>query len=359
MAAAAAFLERAAELSPDPAQRGTRALAAAQLKLDAGALEVAERLLTVAAASPLEELDSARAGRLRAQIAFARTRGCDTPSLLSAAATRLEPLDPELARETHLEALWAALRSGRFATAKRSWRLPRRRARPEPARAIDLLLDGVLARMTQRLRAGVAGGQRVRSPPSGPRGSGARTSRGAGSPASSRWTSGTTTPALRSAAGLGRVARESGGLTILPLALNYSAAHQLLLGEFGDRRAVGAGGGHDHRRDPGPDRRLLHPARRLARRSGDHVQRCVRPPSRWGRRTARRSPSRSPSGPSPSCTTASANTRTPRPPRDEPTTSTCSGSASGCCPSWSRQRCAAATGPQRRLAFARLAERRA
>jgi DNA-binding CsgD family transcriptional regulator len=33
--------------------------------------------------------------------------------------------------------------------------------------------------------------------------------------------------------GLGRVARESGGLTILPLALNYSAIHQLNLGEFG------------------------------------------------------------------------------------------------------------------------------
>ena len=33
--------------------------------------------------------------------------------------------------------------------------------------------------------------------------------------------------------GLGRVARELGGLTMLPLALNYSAAHQLHLGEFG------------------------------------------------------------------------------------------------------------------------------
>ena len=32
-----------------------------------------------------------------------------------AAAQLLEPLDPELARETHLEALWAAVRIGRFA----------------------------------------------------------------------------------------------------------------------------------------------------------------------------------------------------------------------------------------------------
>ncbi len=35
------------------------------------------------------------------------------------------------------------------------------------------------------------------------------------------------------ASGLGRVARERGGLTTLPFALNYSAAHQLFLGEFG------------------------------------------------------------------------------------------------------------------------------
>ena len=115
VAAAAAFLERAAELSADPGQRGTRALAGARLKLDAGALEAAGRLLTIATASPLEELDRARAERLRAQIAFARTPGSETASLLSAAAKRLEPLDPELARETHLEAVWTAVRSGRFA----------------------------------------------------------------------------------------------------------------------------------------------------------------------------------------------------------------------------------------------------
>src|SRR6185295_9116463 len=33
--------------------------------------------------------------------------------------------------------------------------------------------------------------------------------------------------------GLGRVARDRGGLAILPFALNYSADHQLFLGEFG------------------------------------------------------------------------------------------------------------------------------
>ena len=96
VAAAAAFLERAAELSVDPARRGTRALSAAQLKFEAGDSEAAERLLAVVRTSPLDALERAQGERLGAQIAYARTRGSDTPSLLSAAAKRLEPLDLEL-----------------------------------------------------------------------------------------------------------------------------------------------------------------------------------------------------------------------------------------------------------------------
>jgi DNA-binding CsgD family transcriptional regulator len=112
--AAAAFLQRATELTADPARRGPRALAAAQAKLDAGSPDDASALLATAELCQLGRLDSARLIRLRAQIAFARRRGSDAPPLLFEAAKHLEPLDAELARETHLDALGAAIFAGRL-----------------------------------------------------------------------------------------------------------------------------------------------------------------------------------------------------------------------------------------------------
>ena len=101
VAAAAAFLERAAELTPDPARRGARALAAAQAKFEAAAPDTSEELVAMGELGPLDDLQRARAARLRAQIAFARRRGSDAPPLLLAAARALEGLDDGLARETY------------------------------------------------------------------------------------------------------------------------------------------------------------------------------------------------------------------------------------------------------------------
>jgi AAA ATPase domain len=51
-AAAAAFLQRAAELTPDPARRATRSLAAAQAKFDAGAADAAYQLIAARGDGP-------------------------------------------------------------------------------------------------------------------------------------------------------------------------------------------------------------------------------------------------------------------------------------------------------------------
>src|SRR6516164_1307836 len=93
MAAAAAFLQRAAEFTSEPALRSERALAAAQASLRAGALDAAAELLAMAVARPLDELQQARAALLRGQIAFASGGGSDAPALLVKAARQLEPLD--------------------------------------------------------------------------------------------------------------------------------------------------------------------------------------------------------------------------------------------------------------------------
>ena len=77
VAAAAAFLERATELTPEPALRAQRALAAAQAKLDAGAPGPALALLATAEGGTLDEVQRARVDVLRARIAFASSRGND------------------------------------------------------------------------------------------------------------------------------------------------------------------------------------------------------------------------------------------------------------------------------------------
>jgi DNA-binding CsgD family transcriptional regulator len=114
-AAAAAFLARAAALTPAPVRRAQRALVAAETKFRAGALDDALGLLSSADIGALDKLDCARVELLRAQIAFVSTHGSDAPAMLLEAARRLTPLSPTLAYETYLEALSAALFAGRLA----------------------------------------------------------------------------------------------------------------------------------------------------------------------------------------------------------------------------------------------------
>ncbi len=109
LAAAAAFLERAAMLTPEPGRRAQRLLAAARAKRDAGALDAALGLLVAVEAGPPDALRTAEVEHLRGQIALDQQRGSDAARLLLSAAGRLEPLNADLARETYLEALVAAI----------------------------------------------------------------------------------------------------------------------------------------------------------------------------------------------------------------------------------------------------------
>ena len=115
VAAAAAFLRRAVALTLDPALRVGRTLAAAQASLYAGAFDSALRLIGTVEAGVPDELQRARVDLLRAQIAFATNRGSEAPALLLSALQRIEPLDPRLARSRYLEALSAALFAARLA----------------------------------------------------------------------------------------------------------------------------------------------------------------------------------------------------------------------------------------------------
>jgi DNA-binding CsgD family transcriptional regulator len=235
-AAAAAFLARAAELTPDPAARGRRAVAAAQAKFDAAASDAALELLATAELAPLDELQRARLERLRAEIVFARTRGSDAPGLLLDAARRLEPLDAAMARETHLEAMAAAMFAGRLGdepgvreAAEAAQAAP---AAPQPPRAIDLLLDGLATRFTEGYAAGVPPLRRALGAFSRADGLTAR---------DVRWL----WLACRLAQDLWddelwdvlatrgvRVARETGALGVLPIAATYRASLQVHAGAF-------------------------------------------------------------------------------------------------------------------------------
>jgi DNA-binding CsgD family transcriptional regulator len=162
LAAAAAFLERAATMTLDPDRRAARAVAAAHAKFQAGAFDAAITLIATAEAGPLDELQAARIGVLRAQLAFATSRGGDAPLLLVRAAKRLEPIDADLARETYLDAISAAAFAGRLASPGGGIREVARAASGAPPalrapRSPDFLLDGLAANFVEGYAAGVPG----------------------------------------------------------------------------------------------------------------------------------------------------------------------------------------------------------
>jgi len=114
VAAAAAFLERSAELTPAQDTRAGRLIAAAEAKHDAGAPEDVIRLLDSAHDDPLTDEQEALTARLRARAEYAIRRDSSGSRLLLAAAQGLEKFDQALARDTYIEALAAAIYGGRL-----------------------------------------------------------------------------------------------------------------------------------------------------------------------------------------------------------------------------------------------------
>lgn len=148
LAAAAAFLERAALHTIDPAHRSGRALAAASTKFHAGAFDAASELLVMAESGPVDEVQRARIDLLRGALAFATHRGGDAPLLLLTAAKRFESSNPDIARQTYLDAISAAAFAGRLAAPGGSVVEVAQAAAQAPApryppRASDFLLDGL------------------------------------------------------------------------------------------------------------------------------------------------------------------------------------------------------------------------
>ena len=243
VAAAAAFLRRATELTPDPARRGARAVAAAQATFEAGASDAALELLAAAELSPLDEPQSGRLARLRAQIVFARRRGGDALPLLLDAAHRLERVDGAQARAAYLDAIGAAVFAGRLAepgvvrkVADAARRAP---PGPQPPRPEDALLDGLATRFTE-------GYVQAAAPLTRALGAFRRAAERDGDDVM-RWLWLTWLAAgdlwddetwHELSTGAVRMARAAGALNFLPLALTYRAAMHVHAGEFDQASAL-------------------------------------------------------------------------------------------------------------------------
>ncbi|WP_127792306.1 helix-turn-helix transcriptional regulator [Agromyces sp. LHK192] len=151
VSAAAAFLRRSAMLSPDPASRTARMLAAAQLSVQAGSFAEALHLLDRAERGSLDAVQQVTADLLRGEIAFAAGYGDEAPPLLADAAGRMAGIDVERGRQTYLIAWVATVFAGAHADPEALPRLcrailelPGSPADPSP---LELLLDGLASLM--------------------------------------------------------------------------------------------------------------------------------------------------------------------------------------------------------------------
>ena len=377
LAAAAAFLGRSVALTPDPVRQAARALAAAQVSLQAGGFGNALDLLAAAEAGPLDEFARARVGLLRGQAVFASGHTRDAATALLESARRLEPLDLDLARETYLTAWGAAIltvggpgngggprdgdglgngdgtNDGNDADSRPDGRpdgtadadvlleicrsaltLP---ASPDGPRPLDLTLEGLARLITEGPATAASTLQRAAK---------MVTSIPVEEVLRWGWVATRTSSAVWDYEGFHAVSarqvqlvRDAGALAQLPLFLAQAGVARAWMGDFAGAGAVAAESASVARADrepvPAPGRAAAagdaRPRRRRLRRDRER-DRGV------GRRRAggRRRPS--PTGRRRSCTTASpATRRPPRRPIGPPRTSSIRGAPCGPCRSWSRR----------------------
>lgn len=161
VAAAAAFLARAAALSPDPGKQTERTLAAARATLGAGGADAAADLLASIDTEKLDDVQHASVDLLRGQIEFVQgadgaVRGSE---FILRAAQRLAASDPERSRECFVAALEMGLVVGRAAGVMDRV-LNAARSAPPSSGPPDLL-DALVLLATEGHHAGVPALRRV------------------------------------------------------------------------------------------------------------------------------------------------------------------------------------------------------
>jgi DNA-binding CsgD family transcriptional regulator/tetratricopeptide (TPR) repeat protein len=150
----AAFLTRAAELSPDARGRALRYLGAAEAHLAAGEGSLAETVLDLATPG----LDAAgmhvAVQRMRAAVAVFFSRHKDAPAILLDAASRVEATDVSLLRQILFDAMQAAVVARQYTAGTTVEEVAHAvlGASPDPRRppsGNDLLLDGFATRIAR------------------------------------------------------------------------------------------------------------------------------------------------------------------------------------------------------------------
>ncbi|KUF18728.1 AAA family ATPase [Streptomyces silvensis] len=141
-AAAAAFMERAGQLTPATDRQGERLLAAARLRLQAGA-PCAARALVARTERRLKDAGRAEARLLRARVDFQLAHSPQATSTLIDIAAELPP---DQARETYLEAFASIMYNDNHPGLLKELGAHIRERAPQraPARPVDLLLHALL-----------------------------------------------------------------------------------------------------------------------------------------------------------------------------------------------------------------------